>query len=142
MNRNSLYYLEHLDAFEIMESHIMDRVVQEYWIGSLDATGEFLEASSCYGILKNVKSSNKVDHEEKTRFYKPRSITSIRPHRFSFAIIRKSMSTRFFFEMFSYLGLACAFQYYVTSLSQEMNTINMEINEELLRLEEEQTVLD
>ena len=31
MNRDSLYYLEHLDAFEIMESHIMDRVMQEYW---------------------------------------------------------------------------------------------------------------
>lgn len=27
MNRNSLYYLEHLDAFSIMQSHIMDRVM-------------------------------------------------------------------------------------------------------------------
>ncbi len=31
MNRDSLYYLERLDAFEIMETHIMDRVMQEYW---------------------------------------------------------------------------------------------------------------
>ena len=31
MNRNSLYYLEHLDAFEVMEAHILDRVMQEYW---------------------------------------------------------------------------------------------------------------
>ena len=27
MNRDSLYYLERLDAFEIMETHIMDRVM-------------------------------------------------------------------------------------------------------------------
>ena len=27
MNKTSLYYLEHLDAFSIMQSHIMDRVM-------------------------------------------------------------------------------------------------------------------
>lgn len=31
MNRDALYYLERFDAFEIMETHIMDRVMQEYW---------------------------------------------------------------------------------------------------------------
>ena len=31
MNRDSFYYLEKLDAFELMESPIMDHVMQEYW---------------------------------------------------------------------------------------------------------------
>ena len=63
MNRNSLYYLEHLDAFQIMESHIMDRVMQEYWQSSLDASGRFLDASTCYGILTHLNERLKYDYE-------------------------------------------------------------------------------
>ena len=51
MNRNVLYYLEHLDAFPVMETHIMDRVMQEYWQSNLDANGHFLSASTPYNIL-------------------------------------------------------------------------------------------
>ena len=53
MNRDSLYYLERLDAFKIMETHIMDRVMQEYWQSNLDASGSFFGASSTYSILMN-----------------------------------------------------------------------------------------
>ena len=63
MNRNSLYYLEHLDAFQIMESNIMDRVMQEYWQSSLDASGHFLGASTCYGILTHMDEHYKYDYE-------------------------------------------------------------------------------
>ena len=61
MNKTSLYYLEHLDAFAIMQSHIMDRVMQEYWQGNLDANGSIMGASTAYGILKH--DSNKFDYE-------------------------------------------------------------------------------
>ena len=63
MNRDSLYYLEHLDAFEIMETHIMDRVMQEYWQSNLDASGHFLGASTTYGILKHQNDRYKFDIE-------------------------------------------------------------------------------
>ena len=63
MNKNSLYYLEHLDAFEIMESHVMDRVMQEYWQSSLDATGHVLEASTSYSILTHIGKKHKTDKE-------------------------------------------------------------------------------
>ena len=56
MNRNALYYLEHLDAFELMETHILDRVLQEHWQSDLDASGSFLGASSSYGILRHLGS--------------------------------------------------------------------------------------
>ena len=72
MNRDSLYYLEHLDAFEIMESHIMDRVMQEYWQSSLDASGPFLGASTSYGILTHIDNRYKYDFEHKSRFYHDR----------------------------------------------------------------------
>ena len=50
-NRDALYYLERLDAFDIMETHIMDRVMQEYWMSDLDASGSIFSASTAYGII-------------------------------------------------------------------------------------------
>ena len=51
MNRDTLFYLEKLDAFEIMETHIMDRVMLEYWAGDLDAAGNFFDSSTAFSIL-------------------------------------------------------------------------------------------
>ena len=73
MNRNSLYYLEHLDAFEVMEAHILDRVMQEYWQSSLDASGSFFAASTAYNILFSGDDDGfAMDHELAGRFYKER----------------------------------------------------------------------
>ena len=65
MNRDSLYYLERLDAFAIMETHILDRVMQEYWQGNLDAGGYFMGASTAFGILKRSDShfANNKDYD-------------------------------------------------------------------------------
>ena len=48
LDKDSLYYLEHLDAFDIVETHVIDRVMQEYWQSNLDASGPFLGASTAY----------------------------------------------------------------------------------------------
>ena len=77
MNRSSLYYLEHLDAFEVMETHIMDRVMQEYWQSNLDASGSFLGASTLYGIVKHQNDRYKYDYELKNRFYKKKNFSQI-----------------------------------------------------------------
>mmetsp|Transcript_566 Transcript_566/g.919 ORF Transcript_566/g.919 Transcript_566/m.919 type:complete len:171 (+) Transcript_566:859-1371(+) len=61
MNKTSLYYLEHLDAFAIMQSHIMDRVMQEYWQSNIDASGSVMGASTAYGILTH--KSTRFDFE-------------------------------------------------------------------------------
>lgn len=77
MNRDSLYYLERLDAFDIMETHIMDRVMQDYWQGNLDAGGSFFEVSTCFGILFRADSkltkNKQRDFEHLHRFYRKRS---------------------------------------------------------------------
>ena len=79
MNRDSLFYLERLDAFDIMETHIMDRVMQEYWQGNLDVAGSFFETSTAYGILfKSSKGSfsksQDFDYELDHRFYKSKDL--------------------------------------------------------------------
>ena len=70
LDKDSLYYLEHLDAFDIVETHVVDRVMQEYWMGNLDASGSFLGASTAYRILNNNDDSDTYDYEYVNRFYK------------------------------------------------------------------------
>jgi len=90
MNRDALYYLEYLDAFEIMETHIIDRVMQEYWQSNLDASGSLFGVSTAYRILSHYEDRYLYDYETENRFYKSKVDIS-HPHKFSFMVVRKSM---------------------------------------------------
>ena len=114
MNRDSLYYLERLDAFEIMETHIMDRVMQEYWQGNLDVAGSFFETSTAYGVLfksrgGNFSKTQDNDYELQHRFYKGKDLDRIAPHILNFRVVLNSMQTRYFLEMVFYFMLVIAF---------------------------------
>ena len=122
MNRDALYYLERLDAFEIMETHIMDRVMQDYWQGNLDAGGSFLATSTAYGII-NQSRGKKEDFEYDNRFYKARDLSRIQPHRFGYMVVRNSMQTRYFLEMVFYFALMCIFQFQLTKFIDAFNTV-------------------
>ena len=109
MNRDSLYYLERLDAFEIMETHIMDRIMQEYWQSNLDVSGSFLGNSTAYGILTHYEDRFNFDYESKHRFYKKKSKKKIMPHTMNFMVVRRSMEIRYFMEIVFVFLLAVTF---------------------------------
>jgi len=124
-NRDVLYYLERLDAFGIMETHIMDRVMQEYWQSDLDAGGSFFDFSTASGILRaddNLQTETDSDYERANRFYVYRDITRTQPNRFSFMVVRKSMQTRYFLEILFFLTLTLYFQYKLIVFTQAWNT--------------------
>ena len=112
MNKTALYYLEHLDAFQIMESHIMDRVMQEYWMSNLDSSGSIFGASTTYSILTHQDGELcQYDYERKNRFYAKMADREVStPHKFNFMVIRRSMSVRYFMEMIFFFALALKFQ--------------------------------
>lgn len=123
MNRDALYYLEYLDAFEIMETHIMDRVMQEYWQGGLDASGSILGRSTCYNILTHFGERYRMDYEHTYRFYKrPDQNSGSQPHMLSFKVYRESMQVRYFLEMAALLWLTISFQLKTLSFAEDYNT--------------------
>lgn len=128
MNKTSLYYLEHLDAFKIMQSHIMDRVMQEYWQSDLDASGSLMGASTAYSILTQNDSRNVIDYELQHRFYKSRDKKEVPPHKFNFVVVRQSMEVRYFLEMTLFFLLVCTFQRYLTYYSKSSNILKQEAN--------------
>lgn len=108
MNKNALYYLERLDAFPIMETHIVDRVMQEYWQGNLDSNGKALDTSTPYNIL--TQSDQSYDFEHANRFYNRNKIRAS-PHPLNFMVVRGSMQMRYFMDMIFFFALTIYFQY-------------------------------
>ena len=91
----------------------MDRVMQEYWSGNLDASGSFFEGSTSYTILKESGSGfgrkPDYDFEYESRFYLPRDFSKTKPHKYAFMVVRNSMKTRYFFEMAFFFTLTMFF---------------------------------
>jgi hypothetical protein len=86
--------------------------MQEYWQSNLDAGGSLFKSSTAYRILDHMDNRYKVDFEKENRFYKNRLVTEA-PHKYSFMVVRKSMQTRYFFEMGVFFCIVIAFQYFL-----------------------------
>ena len=50
-NHNTLFYMELMDAFRLMETKVMDRIMKEYWNSDIDTSGSFFQASTAYQLL-------------------------------------------------------------------------------------------
>ena len=55
-----------------MQTHVMDRIMKEYWKGNLDANGSFMDSSTAYGILMKHggNTNDSRDFEKENRFYR------------------------------------------------------------------------
>ena len=132
MNRDVLYYLERLDAFAIMETHIMDRVMQHYWQSDLDAGGSFFGMSTAFGILNSddgLLREQDFDFEAATRFYQRRDLSRSQPHKLTFVVVRKSMQIRYFLEILFFFTLTVFFQYKLIVFTQAWNAALTETSE-------------
>ena len=47
-NRNALTYMEMMDAFQLMGTKVMDRIMKEYWNSSIDTSGSFFQVSTAF----------------------------------------------------------------------------------------------
>ena len=48
VGRNALFYMEKIDAFQLMETKVMDRIMKEYWKSNIDTGGSIFEMASSY----------------------------------------------------------------------------------------------
>lgn len=56
-NHNTLYYMELMDAFRLMETKVMDRIMKEYWNSDIDTSGSIFQASTAYQLLRPNSNS-------------------------------------------------------------------------------------
>ena len=48
VGRNALFYMEKIDAFQLMETKVMDRIMKEYWKSNIDTGGSISEMATSY----------------------------------------------------------------------------------------------
>lgn len=53
--RDLLWYISEHGIFSILDTKVMDRIIQDFWNSNIDITGSFFEASTVYQIV--TKSS-------------------------------------------------------------------------------------
>ena len=53
-DKDTLHYMEKLDAFTLLETKVMDRIMKEYWHSNLDVSGSIFETSTCWQILSQL----------------------------------------------------------------------------------------
>jgi hypothetical protein len=109
-NHNSLYYMELMDAFKLMDTKVMDRIMKEYWNSEIDTSGSIFQASTAYQLLMPGAAVSKYeDNEQNHRFYLKRDIKKFRSHTLMLQVYLKSMQTRYFIELMLFVALAIFF---------------------------------
>jgi hypothetical protein len=61
-NRNALTYMEMMDAFQLMGTKVMDRIMKEYWNSSIDTSGSFFQVSTAFQVYENQDEVNLWAH--------------------------------------------------------------------------------
>jgi len=120
--------MERQDAYELMDTKIMDRIMKELWNSDIDISGHFLDQSTAYRILKNPGG------ESDLRFYSKRQFVKSRPHARTIRIWIDSIATRVMHELYIQIVIAFTFQwfanaygsYFLKFYEQSDNLINME----------------
>jgi hypothetical protein len=116
--------MELMDAFQLMDTKVMDRIMKEYWNSDIDTSGSFFQASTSYQLLFDSSSLSKSqDNELNLRFYKKSDISKFRSHKFMLQVYLKSMQTRYFIELLFFVVLAIFFQYEIGQFVKKSDTV-------------------
>ena len=69
-------YMERMDAYALMDTKIMDRIMKELWSSDIDVSGNFMAQSTAYQIW------NAPESEQDHRFYVKRDLSRARSHKY------------------------------------------------------------
>jgi len=100
---DAMSYMERMDAYTLMDTKIMDRIMKDLWNSDIDVSGTILEQSTCNKILKDA------DDEMSQRFYSKRSLEKTRPHILTMRVWMESIKFRYWIEIIFFLSIAVAF---------------------------------
>jgi hypothetical protein len=62
--KDLLWYIAEHNIYSILGSRVMDRIMQDFWRSNIDVTGNILECSTSFKIMKNSSFSFTKDEEK------------------------------------------------------------------------------
>ena len=70
------------NVYTVLDTKVMDRIMQDFWKSNIDTTGTIFEASTSYRILSLNSIKYRKDYEKENRFYKYKNVHQLRSHNF------------------------------------------------------------
>jgi len=77
-----LWFMAQHNVYTVLDTRVMDRIMQDFWKSNIDVTGNILETSTSYRLLSADSFAGKIHQEEQTRFYNPKSVKDFRQHNY------------------------------------------------------------
>ena len=121
-NKNALTYMEMMDAFQLMGTKVMDRIMKEYWNSSIDTSGSFFQVSTAYTVYQG-----KEEIDLWAQIWQKRDTSRQRSHPITFQVYLKSMQLRYFFELGTFFVIACLFQNMIGAFVTSFRSIKLEL---------------
>ena len=99
------------------------------WESKTDIGGSVFDLSTSYYLLFNNSLNFKEDSEQRHRFYVKQDKSKWRPHRFTLAVWKKSMSLRYLIESFLFFVLLLVFQFEISAFNKDLRISIRELKE-------------
>jgi len=132
--KSVLQYIAELKLYSFLQNNHVNRVVNQMWESKTDIGGSLFELSTSYYLVAHNQLTFREDNEVRKRFYVSRKNERPMPHRFTFAVWKKSMNLRYLIESLIFFACLVFFQYEVSTLNRELHLSIREIEEfELLK---------
>jgi len=111
VGKSVLHYLSELKLYSFLQNNHVNRVVNQMWESKTDVGGSLFELSTSYFLVTQNRLSFREDNEARKRCYLSRKNERPMPHRFTFAVWKKSMSLRYLIESLIFFTCLLFFQY-------------------------------
>jgi len=105
----------------------MDRILQDFWNSNIDITGNIMEASTVFQIMRRSSLTFYKDQEASHRFYQKRDMSDMRVHIMQYEVWKKSMFIRYLLEACIFFLVAIVFQYYISRFNKDVHKLADEI---------------
>ena len=92
-----------MDAYTLMDTKIMDRIMKELWNSDIDVSGSFFDQATAYIIW------NKPDSEKNHRCWRKRDLSKTRSHSYILRVWAENISLRNIIENMWYFLITASF---------------------------------
>ena len=96
--------MEKMDAYSLMDTKIMDRIMKELWNSDIDVSGRFWDLSTLFTIW------SKPEDENYYRFYRTLQPTKFKTHSYIIRVWAENIGYRYNIEMFVYIVISIFIQ--------------------------------
>ena len=118
---SALMYLEKYDAYQLMETSIINQVMESLTLGEPEKQGTFFQSSAFFKILRD--QMNGVFRDQEELLIRNKSILTQLPHKYSFYVFMDSIMLRIIYDIIVYITFVVLFLWYIIEVAETISEL-------------------